>query len=508
MATTSSDKKGFTSIVSIDLESKNAFRFERNEIKPHNLDKSSKTDEFFISYIYAKDIISSTLEVSRSIPDSDLQDVVEIKAYEELGLDTATEYKITFFETEINDTKNRLLNVFAINAELVREQFSAIKSKTKYIDYVSTAPFLIGSLYRKNILEKEGVQCFVYLQKNDAFLAIYRAGNYLYSKSLRYSLKEISEKFCELLGERVEEDDFYHMLAAEGVHPANIGHQTHIEQLFGEIFSYINDVLIFAKRSYGIESVDQFYFGTEVGMISGIEEYSKSHLGLVSYDFNFNIAINSKEWYIDQMHILMILASQAYFESQDESENFTIFKRPPAFSKRPSGRLAGILVASLVLSFAYPAYQYAYGTKLAFDTMKQKENFSDLNQKANTLRTALATLAEEKKGLDVKFSQQNERLQFRKKLLDEIHEKKVNYPMKGVIISDLVSLLNNRNIMVSKITEANGEMTLSLRSRSDKKLTELLKDISEKEKYGVSTKEIIKQEDSLFYTSDVTIKAQ
>ncbi|MBE0494883.1 MAG: hypothetical protein IBX45_00590 [Campylobacterales bacterium] len=508
MATTSSDKKGFSSIVSIDLESKNAYRFERNEIKPHNLDKSSKTNEFFISYIYAKDIISSTLEMSHSIPDSDLQDAVEIKAYEELGLDTATEYKITFFETEVNDTKNRLLNVFAINAELVREQFGAIKAKTKYIDYVSTAPFLVGALYRKNILEKEGVQCFVYLQKNDAFLTIYRGGSYLYSKSLRYSLKEISEKFCELLGERIDEEDFYHMLSAEGMRPSNMGHQKFLMQLFGEIFLYINDVLIFAKRSYGIEGIDHFYFGTEVGTVSGIEEYSKSYIGLESYDFNFNIAINSKEWYVDQMHILMILASQAYFESQDESENFTIFKRPPAFSKRPSGKLAGILAASLLLSFAYPAFQYAYGAKFAFETMQKKEEFATLNQEANAFRAVLAKLAEEKKGLDAKFSQQDERLQFRKKLLDEIHEKKVNYPMKGVILSDLIELINNRNIRVSKIVETEGKMTFSLRSQSDKKLTELLKDISEKEKYSVSTEEIIKKEDSFFYTSDVTIKAQ
>lgn len=508
MASTSSEKKGFSAIVSVDLDSKRAYRFERNEIKLHNLDKSSKTDEFYISYIYTKDIISSTLEISRSIPDSDLQDAVEIKAYEELGLDTATEYKITFFETEANDTKNRLLNVFAINAELVKEQFAPIKSKTKYIDYITTAPFLVGALYQKNILEKEGVQCFVYLQKNDAFLTLYRGGSYLYSKSLRYSLKEISEKFCELLGERIEEEDFYQMLSSEGMRPSNMGHQKYLMQLFGEIFLYINDVLIFAKRSYGIDTIDQFYFGTEVGTIGGIDEYSKSYIGLESYDFNFNIAINSKEWYVDQMHILMVLTAQAYFESQNEAENFTIFKRPPAFSKRPSGKLAGILAASLLLSFAYPAYQYGYGTKLAFDTMNKKEEFTKLNTEANALRATLAALGAEKKELDLKFSQQDERLQFRKKLLNEIHEKKANYPMKGVIMSDLIDLINNRGIRVSKIVEAEGKMILSLRSQSDKKLTELLKDISEKERYSVSTEEIIKKEDTFFYTSDVVIKAQ
>ena len=75
-------------------------------------------------------------------------------------------------------------------------------------------------------------------------------------------------------------------------------------------------------------------------------------------------------------------------------------------------------------------------------------------------------------------------------------------------MSDLIDLINNRGIRVSKIVEAEGKMILSLRSQSDKKLTELLKDISEKERYSVSTEEIIKKEDTFFYTSDVVIKAQ
>lgn len=506
MAEKTKENKSFSSIVSVDLASLQSYKYHRNEIKLHNLDKSSKSQEFFISYIYSKDIISASLEINRSIPDSDIQDAIEIKAYDELGLDTAIEYKITYFETETNDTKNRTYNVFAIDAALVSEQFGEIKKKTSYIDYITAAPFLVGSLYQKNILEPEGTECFVYFQKNDAFLTIYRGGEYLYSKSLRYSLIEINEKFCELMGERVDEQEFFDMLTSEGLKTSNISYQQYLMQLFGEIFLYINDVLIFAKRSYDIDTIDRLYIGSEIGTFSGIDEYSKSYLGLESSDFNFSIAINSKEWYIDQMHILMILAAQVYMDEPEDSHNFTVFRRPPAFAKRPSGKLMGIVAASLILSLAYPAYQYGYGYKLQYDYNEKAEEFKKLNQEASALKATLAKLKQEKDAINEKVAKQDEKLQFRKKLLDEIHDKKINYPMKGVILQDLITLINGRNVRISKVVDNDRNMTVSVVSRSDKKLTELLKDISESGKYSVSTKEIIKEDKKILYKSDVQVE--
>jgi hypothetical protein len=350
-------KQSFSEIVSIDPISLQSYKYAKNEIQPTRLEKVNK-NSFIISYIQSKDVISATVDISRNIPDSDLRDAIEIKVYDELGLDSAVEYSITYLETETNDTKNRIFNVFVIDASLVGSQLSEIKKKTNYIDYVTTAPFLISSLYQKALLDSEGTDCFVYFQKNDAFLAIYKGGEYLYSKSLHYSLTELTEKFCELIGERIDEEDFYKLLTTEGLKSTNISYQSFLMQLFGELFLYINDVIVFAKRSYDIENIDKIYIGSEVGMFIGVDEYAKSYLGLESYEFNFSIAINSKEWYVDQIHILMALTSQVYFENKDDKLNFSTFKRPPPFRERPVGKLIGVIAASIIISIAYPAYQF------------------------------------------------------------------------------------------------------------------------------------------------------
>ena len=499
-----SNNKNFSSIISINPTSLESYSYAKNEIKPFKLEKSSK-NSFFISYIQSKNVIGATVEMSRNIPDSDLDDALEIKVYEELGLDSALEYTITYLEAESKDSKNRAYNVFVIDTSLVREQLSTIKKKTSYIDYVTTAPFLIASLYKKSLLESDTTDCFIYFQKNDAFLAIYKNGEYLYSKSLHYSLEELTEKFCELLGERIEEEDFYKLLTTEGLKSTNVSYQSFLMQLFGELFLYINDVIVFAKRSYSIDSIDKIYIGSAVGVFVGVDEYAKSYLGLESYEFNFSIAINSKEWYVDQLHILMILTSQIYLEDKDDKLNFSIFRRPPPLKNRPVGKLIGVVAASIILALAYPAYQYGYAKFLQIQINQANNEFRKVNAEANIIRAKIAKLKEERAKVVALVKKESDKLDFRKKLLTEIHNKKIDYSMKALILVELINISNKYQSKISDIVYSENDMTLSIENRNEKKITEFIKELTKLQKYKITTDKIKKDEESKLFFSQIVI---
>ena len=499
-----SGKQSFSEIISIDPVSLQSYKYAKNEIQPLKLEKSNK-NSFFISYIQSKDVISATIDISRNIPDSDLKNAIEIKVYDELGLDSAVEYTITYLETETNDTKNRVFNVFVIDASLVSSQLSEIRKKTSYIDYVTTAPFLISSLYQKALLESEGTDCFVYFQKNDAFLAIYKGGEYLYSKSLHYSLTELTEKFCELIGERIDEEDFYKLLTTEGLKSSNISYQSFLMQLFGELFLYINDVIVFAKRSYSIDNIDKIYIGSEVGMFVGVDEYAKSYLGLESYEFNFSIAINSKEWYVDQLHILMTLTSQVYLENADDKLNFSIFRRPPPFSKRPVGKLVGVLIASILLTVAYPAYQYGYSQFLQLQVAQANKEYKKANKEANIIRAKIAKLKKDRAKIVALVKKESKKLEFRKKLLSEIHKKKTAYSMKALILVELINISNKYKSKISNISYDENSIKLSIQNRSEKKITEFIQELTNLKKYKITTDKIEKNEKDNLYLSQIVV---
>ena len=497
-------KQNFSEIVSIDPISLQAYKYAKNEIQPFDIAKSSK-NSFFISYIQSKDVISATVEISRNIPDSDLRDAIEIKVYDELGLDSAIEYTITYLQIETNDTKNKMFNVFVIDASLINSQLSEIRKKTHYIDYVTTAPFLIASLYKKSLLETDGTDCFVYFQKDDAFLAIYSGGKYVYSKSLHYSLTQLTEKFCELIGERIDEEDFYKLLTTEGLKSTNLSYQSFLMQLFGELFLYINDVIVFAKRSYDIDNINRIYIGSEVGMFIGVDEYAKSYLGLESYEFNFSIAINSKEWYIDQIHILMILASQVYFEDKDNTLNFSIFQRPPPFRNRPVGKLIGVIAASIILSAAYPIYQYGLSQFLQIKVNQATDEYRMKHKEANAIRNKIANLKKAKAKILVLMKKESTKLEFRKKLLTEIHKKKTEYTMKALTLVELIKISNKYKSKINVVDYKDDNMKLSIQNKSDKKITEFIGELTKLQKYKITTDKIEKDEKNNLYLSQITV---
>ncbi|MDR1007009.1 MAG: hypothetical protein LBL65_00395 [Campylobacteraceae bacterium] len=514
MAKLKKEKSGnyASSIVTIDPYSVTSYTFDSNEMRENDLHKSSfKNSSFFISYVMTKDIVSGTLEISRSIPESDLKDALEIKAYEDLGLDSSINYKINYIETaaSASDQKNYIYDVFAVNSDIIMQNFLPLRKKISYVDYITAAPFLIGALYRKGIIDQHGgAECFIYFQKNDAFLALYQNGHYLYSKSLRYSLREINERFCSLLGERIDEDTFFSMLKKDGLNTTDIKYQQQFMKLFGEIFLYINDISVYAKRYCNISQIARVYIGTDIGIIFGMNEYAKSYMGVEAFDFNFNISINSRENYIDQIHVMMALAAQIYEESDDNSTttNFTIFKRPDPLSKRPAGKFLAVAGLALAVSLAYPAYQYGVGAYKLISYNIKKSKYNDVKPQADALRVQLSSLKSQSEAINEQLTAERTILRTRTSLLEEIRSKRIDYAMKATVISDMVSLSNNNSVKIEKIEQHNNTVVISLVGPDEKRFTEFINAIADTKKYSVRTKEISKDANTSRYRSDINME--
>ena len=98
-------------------------------------------------------------------------------------------------------------------------------------------------------------------------------------------------------------------------------------------------------------------------------------------------------------------------------------------------------------------------------------------------------------------------MNFRKNKITEIYNKKVEYPMKSIVF-ELSNLINNKDIQTAKIVNSNRDMKIMLVSKDEKKLTELIQNISNSDKYSITTKEI--SLDKIYgvpsYETNVTIK--
>ena len=465
-------------IITINAYTEKKYMLKNSTYKPLSSLTYNKSN-YITSYLGNKDIITSTISLSRSILEEDIPDILDIKAYEELGLDQASEYIISSKEIE-NSGEEREFNIFVASPHVLEELYSPIKDQTKYIDLLIPAPYLYKTLYTREIVPNNGTHCFTYFTKKDAFVTLYKNGEYLYSKSIEFSLEQIYDKYCEIIGEKVDEKEFYTILKSEGLKTTNNDYQQNFMKIFAEVFITINDVIIYAKRAFHIETIDQIYIGSMQGPIIGLDEYSQNYLGLESSDLNFNYNINSEEWYTDQLQYMMLLSTFDYMEDENAVVNLTMYPRAPSFTNRAGGQFLIATFAAISVGMAWPLFNLigSYVNDVKISVLNSENN--TLQIQTDKYKKIIGDKQQEIRVLDDKISVLTTKYNAKAKTLTSIYDKKVNYRLKSGMFHKIAGELSKFDVNVNMLSSEDDTINVSLVSSNDRKLTELIKYISEK----------------------------
>ena len=346
--------KKYKNIVTINPYINSFYEFKNQEFK--KLDKLSYNDKnYVISYVTNKDMIITSLDTEYLIDDDELYDFLYMKAYEELGLDEEKEYRL-HYEKKDSDENSFIYNVFITEAEVIDRQFAEVVSETKYIDLLVPAPLLFKTLYKNNVLENKDAHFYVYFTMKDAFVSIYKDGNFIYSKSLEYSLEQIYDKYCALIGEKVDRKEFFEILDSEGLKTTNSEYQQNLMRIFSEIFLQINDIVIYAKRAYKIDHLQKLFIGSVNSPIIGLSDYGYNYLGIPTFNLDFNFNIKNDEWYVDQLQYLMLKTGLDYIEAPKKVVNLSEYPRAPIFVKRASGQFILSILGTTILALGLPLF--------------------------------------------------------------------------------------------------------------------------------------------------------
>ncbi len=474
-------------------------------------DVSYKKEQYAISFLNTKGFIHSQIGISKNIPKEDVYDAVYSKAYDELALDQAIEYNIQIVEHFSNvDDENRYFHLFIVDPTELDETFKASVEKVKYIDQILPAPLFYKTLYTKEIVETSGCDCFVYIQENDASITIYNEKEFLYTKSLKFSLEEMHERFCEIYGERIPYDEFTTFLSTANLKYTESDYRESLLKLYKELFTTVNDVLTYAKRAFELDKIDVIYIGASIYFESKLDEMLESELSIKSKVFDFDYGLESNEDYVDQMHMLMHL----YTTIPDEEKylaNFTMYPRPPKFTQRESGKLIMVTAASLFLAFLYPLtyWTLAYIQQIEINVLEDK--YSEIH---NIRVTREATIKNKQAELNRELTllkEEKDEFASKKATLKKIKRVKNGYLMKAKTLTMFTKDLNKFNVKVEslKYDENNNTRTFTFNLVAPKSewITKLLEHVTKvhEEDYRFELEKITYDKDSKVYFS--TLKA-
>ncbi|NPA65073.1 MAG: hypothetical protein GXO16_08885 [Epsilonproteobacteria bacterium] len=503
-------RESISGYVSINPYSNEAYLYTKGVLRKTALRFVKKY--FYSSFLSTRDFIVARIDLSKNIPEEDLRDVIELKAYEELDLDQTIEYKIEYIEAPtLPGDKERRFHVFVTEYEILSERFKEIVKHIPYIDEIAPVPLLFRTLYTNDILESTSTDIFIYFQRHDAFLTIYQNGAFVYSKSLKYSFEEMAERMSELMGKDVSVHEIMNDLAKEGLRIPDLEKLQYYMQIFSELFMHINDVLIYAKRANGIDHIDHIYIGSEVGTIRGIEEYCQTYLAHTALEFSFDYGISTKEPYVDDLHFLNVLTAKDIVEKGLEYPNFSIYPRPAPFFKRPVGKLTMAVAAALALGAIYPLYNYAMGLMYQYEAMKLEKIYPEIHSKRVALETRINKLKKELEQIKKRIALKEQDLKKYQQILEAIYDKKVNYIAKSATIADLSQDMVKYKLLLSKIDNNASEYLFDTTATDDKAITKFIKYISDtkSDKYDISTDKIEKlAPESEVYTSKIEVKVK
>jgi hypothetical protein len=468
-------------------------------------------NQYTISYLNTKDFINGYISISKNIPDEDLYDAIYNKAYEELGLDQAIEYKIQYLEANNDlDDENKNFHLFVIDPLIINDVFKSTIEKIKYLDYIIPSPLLLKSLYSKNIIENGDVHCFIYFQENDTFITIYNEKDFVYTKSINYSFLQMHERFCEIYGERIEYEDFVEFLSNVNLKNTDSNFKEPLIKLYKEIFANINDILTYVKRTLDLPKIDLIYIDSQISTITKLDEMAEVELGIKSNEFNFEYGFETGGSHINHLHYLMHIYTTLAQEERYEC-NFTDYPRPPKFIKRESGRAILLAVASLIVAFIYPAsyWSLTYAQNLQYNLLN--EDYKGLHNIKTTREATIKNKEADKHKVLTLVNLEKEEYLNKKNTLIKIHDVKINYPMKANLLYKFIKDLNRYRVKIESISygekDKNKEFKLNLVSSTDKKITDLIKYLTRtyEGKFHFSINEISYKKESKLYFGELKV---
>jgi len=320
---------------------------------------NKRENNYTVSRALYEDIVVYSFKIPTSQSNDDLSSIVEIKMYEEAGLDVNKTYKITYLIKKLDFDEMCLVEAFAIDLDVLNDTFHECIKKIKYIDFIALPFFSYTTLYTNKILTPKN-DIFVYMGDDEAFLSFYKDGKYISTKSM-INLSEIVEKLNieeihvtkEKLSDILKDKGFKQELYDERDSKILI----ELETIFSDVFTKINNVAMHNRSVFGFDSIDRIFFSTKQGRIKGLKEFILN-FGFTDVEvLDFNLFREKQD--NDFLDKIVCSYGLDKLKQNSNEQNVTIFKRPPSFLTTQSGKLIlSIVVFVLILSGIYIYFQH------------------------------------------------------------------------------------------------------------------------------------------------------
>lgn len=451
--------------------------------------------------INSKSLIAMTMKLPLSLTKEQLDIQVELKMYQEGGLDANRDYVVDYVAFPVQHENNYLIEAYAVEQKLLTDNFGDIAKKTGFIDIIFPRFLIYKALYVAHSSPSQ-TDLFVHIGESEAYGTLYKDGEYVAFRSIE-SLSELSKK-CGIEIAKLKE-----YLSQKGLKMENYApEEMNIFDVLQERFYKNMEKIVYAinyKRSYfGIDQIDNVYLDFDGGEIDGLEAL------LIAAGLQGEANVKPLQYQgLEPKESALLLAIEyiGTYNEQDQVLNFTIFERKkPIYTYR--SLQVGALLLLLVLLYGAGAGYLEYQKMQYEEILQQKKaQLARVRKKNRALMTQLKKIQQQKRKALKKKELALAQKELAQLTLDAIPMIEASKQERQKMMNDIVEALYKYRLTTKDIDQ-NGTTSIKvdLVSKYDQrqKIGKFINYLLQKGYKNITTKEITREEN--FYESLVEVR--
>jgi hypothetical protein len=487
----------------INLQNGHTFSYDGNISTDANIKKGKTPIGARLQYT---DINSHTFKIPDNIPDSGMLVKVELRMYEDIGLDIEKSYQISYIQKDASLDGEKLIEAYAIDKEHLTNKYTLALNKTKHIDFIALPFLTFETLYFNKILDPKN-DVFIYISKDDAFTTFYKDGKYISSKKIMSISDMVSE--CDRKKISITAQELEKILAIKGLDRQKyelLEYDLHeyLEETFEALFSKIKSLSLHNRNVYNFSQIDRIFIsvaGKPIPQLDSFVNIYTEHAEFKTLNFFASDTIDT----LDGISASYI---KDKLEQNNNSNNLTFFKRKAPFYKSEVGKLAISTVASVVLLAIYPLYQYNETNNITKQNLVLKLQEKTINSKSKKLKNKLKAINSDIAKIQNQKDINKKKLQTLQDIANSLLTLKAKDSKYTAMLLDINSVLKNYKLSILKIKQSDKHaLDIELVSKQNRRdtIALLMKDLLIGGFSSVSSNEIKVNADNT-YTSVVTVK--
>jgi len=327
----------------LNLINNDMYIYENNNIYKEDIHHIKGIVTSSVSF---KDVVNVSFKLSKALTEDELLLEAEKYVYEQNILDLTKEYQIVYNFQKYEEFY--YVDAFAIDVDRLKTLMGKYLEDFKYIDFISFAPFSFSEFYSVTNT-RALVDVFIYFSKDDAYIVGFKGGKFVFIRALdKFSIleRELNKSSKEII----------ELLKIKGINKNRYDDEyTYeiIDTFFSKFFMKVNNVINYSINFFKLDRVNRIYFYSPFE-INGLIENYKEFWNLSNIEF--------KKYKITEDYDPFAYAITIYNlkNLDNENLNFSVFKRPPPFYKRESGKLILFtlaLTSFILLDMSYKEYK-------------------------------------------------------------------------------------------------------------------------------------------------------